>query len=137
MDGTERPFPRVEIGATGDELRLGEVVDTNSAFAARSLAAGGVEVSRVTVVGDSRSEIACAIREALARADVVLVAGGLGPTLGDLTREALAEALGVELETRPETLCEIESWLRRPLSELDRRQARVPQGAETIPNRWG
>jgi len=137
MDGAERPFPTVEIVATGDELRLGEVVDTNSAFAARSLAAGGVEVSRVTVVGDSRSEIACAIREARARADVVLVTGGLGPTLGDLTREALADALGVEVETRPEALGEIERWLRRPLSELDRRQALAPRGAEMIPNRWG
>lgn len=129
--------PTIEIVATGDELRLGEIADTNSACMARMLTDGGVEVSRITVVGDSRAAIAAAVREAISRADAVIVTGGLGPTLGDMTREALADVMGVELETRPEALQHLQQWLRRPLSELDRRQALAPRGAELIPNLWG
>jgi nicotinamide-nucleotide amidase len=128
---------RIEVIATGDELCLGEIVDTNSAFLAQSLGARGLGIARITVVGDGRDEIAAAIRAALERSQVVLVTGGLGPTEDDLTREALADVLGVALQHRPEAEAAIVERLRRPLSEQNRRQTRAPAGATLLANAVG
>lgn len=83
-----------ELIAVGTELLLGEIIDTNSAWLARTLAAHGVDVYWSQRVGDNRGRIAEAIRSALQRADLVLVGGGLGPTDDDLTREAIADVVG-------------------------------------------
>jgi nicotinamide-nucleotide amidase len=128
---------RIEILATGDELRLGEIVDTNSAYMSRLLCAERLEVSRTTVIGDDRAELVSAMTSSLARADVVLLTGGLGPTDDDLTREALAETLSVELETRPEATAAVSARYRRPLTERDLRQAQAPVGSKIIDNPWG
>ena len=127
----------IETVATGDELRFGEIIDTNSAHIARALGAEGLELARATIVGDEQGEIADAMRSALSRADVVLVTGGLGPTDDDLTREALAEVLGVELEHRPEAVAAIEKRIGRPLTEKNRRQTRAPIGTRLIANEHG
>ncbi len=129
---------RIEIISIGDELRLGEIADTNVQYMGARLAGLGIEITRTALVGDDRNEIASAFRDALARADVVLATGGLGPTEDDITREGLADALGVELTERPEARETITRRRKgRPLSEMDLRQAYAPRGAELIPNPRG
>ena len=86
---------RCEIVAVGTELLLGQIVDTNSSWMGERLALIGVEHHRQTKVGDNLGRIVDAISEALARADAVIVCGGLGPTQDDITREAIAQVMGV------------------------------------------
>lgn len=129
-----------EIIAIGSELLLGVTIDTNSAYLARQLAAAGVNVYRKTVVGDNAKRIEQAVREALDRADLVICTGGLGPTLDDVTREAVAAAFDRPLEFHPELLDQIAARfaaMNRPMSESNRRQAYVPAGARVIPNPRG
>jgi nicotinamide-nucleotide amidase len=120
-----------EIIAIGSELLLGETVDTNSAYIARQLTSLGVNLFRKAVIGDNQSRIAQAIAEALGRADLVICTGGLGPTVDDMTREAVAMALGRELERRDELVAQIEarfSAMGRTMSPSNLRQAYVPGG---------
>ena len=129
-----------EIIAIGSELLLGATVDTNSAYLARQLAAAGVNLFRKSVVGDNVERIAATLREALTRADLVICTGGLGPTLDDVTREAVASALARPLELRPDLLDQIVARFAafgRPMSESNRRQAFVPAGARAIENARG
>ena len=128
---------RIELVSTGDELVLGEIADTNAAEIAAELEGEGLAVSRVTVVGDDREDIASAYREALARADVVIATGGLGPTEDDLAREALGTAMGEPLEARAPAERMIAERLGRALLERDRRQAMAPRGAELLENPRG
>lgn len=126
--------------SVGDELTLGQTVDTNSAWLSRQLAGLGIDIAGHVTVPDDRAAIAAAIRQAGEAADVVVVTGGLGPTEDDLTREALADAMGVEL-TRDESLvAQIRSYferLRRPMPTRNEVQAYLPRGARAIPNAWG
>lgn len=131
---------RVEFLCTGDELVTGLTTDTNSTYAEARLLDVGVKVQRVQLVGDVREDIVRALREASARADVVLVSGGLGPTMDDLTAECAAVAAGVPLEERPEVL----GWLKEryakrnlPLNEGALRMTRLPRGAEVVRNPVG
>ena len=129
---------RVEIISIGEELVLGEIADTNARHIGRELAERGIEIARTTVVGDDRGEVAAAFSEALCRADIVLATGGLGPTEDDLTREGLADALGVALVESPEAWDTIARRRKdAPPGEMDLRQARVPLGADIIPNPRG
>ncbi len=130
----------VEILSTGDELLTGQVVDTNSAWLMDRLWDRGVLVRRKTLVGDDRSDLVTAIREISARADLVVVSGGLGPTSDDLTSEVVAAALGVPLELHEPSLRAIEERFRkfgRAMTPNNEKQARFPRGAEAIPNRFG
>ena len=88
--------------AVGSELMAGQIVNSNAALISEALARVGVEVLAHTAVGDDVARIAGALGEALERADVVVVCGGLGPTHDDVTREGLAAATGRPLERRPE-----------------------------------
>src|SRR5579863_9753916 len=97
-----------EIITIGTELLLGHLVDTNTATIAQSLAAVGVNVHRETSVGDNEQRIADAVREALGRADIAICAGGLGPTVDDLTRDAIASATNRPLELHEASLRAIE-----------------------------
>jgi competence/damage-inducible protein CinA-like protein len=129
-----------EIIAVGSEILLGATIDTNSAYLARQLAACGVNLFRKAVVGDNAERIADALREALGRADLVLVTGGLGPTVDDVTREAVAIAYGRALEFRQELMDQIAgrfAAMGRPMPESNRRQAFVPAGARAIENPRG
>jgi competence/damage-inducible protein CinA-like protein len=129
-----------EILAIGTELLLGATVDTNSAYMARQLAAAGVGLFRKTVVGDNVQRIADAINEALARADLVICTGGLGPTVDDMTRAAVAHAFGVRLEFRDDLMAQVAARfaaMNRPMSESNRTQAYVPEGARAIENPRG
>ena len=95
-------MPSAEIITIGTELLLGETVDTNTRFIARTLRGLGVDLFRTTTIGDNVARIAQAIRESMARAEIVLTTGGLGPTVDDPTRQAVAQAVGVEVEYHPE-----------------------------------
>jgi nicotinamide-nucleotide amidase len=126
-----------EIITIGTEMLLGQLVDTNTAVIARSLAEIGVDVRRETSVGDNEASIAAAVSEAIARAEVVVCAGGLGPTVDDMTRGAVAAALGRPLVLDAESIRHLEamfSRLKRPMTDNNRIQAYFPQGAEPLPN---
>src|SRR5215211_790447 len=129
-----------EIIAIGSEILLGETIDTNSAYLARQLAGIGVGLFRKSVVGDNQERIAATIGEALGRAEVVICTGGLGPTVDDMTRDAVAQALGRPLVFHQHLLDQIEARFRsfgRPMSESNRRQAYVPEGARIVENPRG
>jgi nicotinamide-nucleotide amidase len=126
---------RAEIVAVGTELLLGQIDNTNARWMSERLSEVGVDVLRHVVVGDNVDRIVDALRGSLARADVVLATGGLGPTGDDVTRDAIAEFLGSPLARR----AELEALLRRKFSGVGRempsnnlRQAEVPQGARWI-----
>ena len=131
---------RAEIISVGTELLFGEIVDSNAAFLARELGARGVTLHRKTVLGDNLERVSGAITLALSRADLVLVGGGLGPTDDDLTREAIAAAVGETPAEDPGLL----DWLRglyasrgRPMPETNRKQTWLIPSAEALPNPVG
>jgi nicotinamide-nucleotide amidase len=131
---------RAEIVAVGTELLLGQIVDTNSTWVAEELAAYGIDCFFQTRVGDNRDRIVDAFRIALDRADAVIVCGGLGPTQDDITREALAEVMGVALEQDEEArrlVVEVFARRNRSMPESNLRQAEVPVGAAIIPQVMG
>jgi nicotinamide-nucleotide amidase len=131
---------RAEIISIGSEFLLGDSSDTNGELAARELARLGIETVRRTSVGDSVDLVAEAVAEAARRARLVITIGGLGPTPDDPTREALARWAGVELEIDPESKERIEEFLRRRNRQPPEGvfgQARLPRGAEALPNDAG
>ncbi len=133
-------MPVGEIIAIGTELLLGEIQDTNTAGIAHVFRDLGIDLYRTMIVGDNLERIAGAIQEAMQRADIVLTTGGLGPTVDDPTREAVARAFGVEIEYHPELWQQIrERFIRfaRQPSENNRRQAFLPHGAVAIENPVG
>jgi competence/damage-inducible protein CinA-like protein len=133
-------MPSAEIITIGTELLLGETVDTNATYLSRSLRDAGIDLFRKTTVGDNTARIAQAIQEALERCDIVLTTGGLGPTIDDPTRDAVAFAAGVQSEFRPELWEQIKSRfqrLGRIPTENNRRQAFIPEGALAIENPVG
>jgi nicotinamide-nucleotide amidase len=128
------------IISVGEELTSGQTVNTNSAFLARRLAERGIRTLEHCTVSDERAPVAAAIARAAESAEIILVSGGLGPTEDDLTRHALADALGTELVIDPKRLAHLEEWFRgraRPMSASNRVQAMVPRGAEALDNRMG
>ncbi len=131
---------RCEVLAIGTELLLGQVVDTNSAWIGEQLALAGIDSYLQVKVGDNQERIVTAIRDALARSDALICCGGLGPTQDDITREAIAEVLGVPLDLDPEIASRIEQLFARrgrPMARNNLRQAEVPRGAEVIPQTQG
>ena len=129
-----------EVITSGSELLLGQLVDTNSAFIARTLRGIGLNLFYKTTVGDNEDRMVKVLRVAMARSDVVITTGGLGPTVDDVTRPAVARATGRELEFRPELLEQIEARFKSfgvPMSENNRRQAFIPHGALAIENPVG
>jgi nicotinamide-nucleotide amidase len=125
-----------EVVAIGTELLLGQIVDTNSAWIGEQLAAAGIASHHQTKVGDNQARIVDALRLALGRAGAVIVCGGLGPTHDDITREAVAEAMGADLRLDEEVAERIRVLFAargRPMPENNLRQAMVPEGAQVIP----
>jgi nicotinamide-nucleotide amidase len=131
---------RCEVVAVGTELLLGQIVDTNSTWIGEQLALRGIEHLRQTKVGDNRGRIVEVLRDALGRSDAVIVCGGLGPTQDDITREALAEVMGVELVRHDELVEHIRDLFARrgrAMPDNNLRQAEVPAGATPIEQRVG
>ncbi len=129
-----------EILATGDEIRSGALVDSNSAHIARKLEEAGIEVVRHSSVGDDLESIESILSEIACRADIAMVTGGLGPTEDDLTAAAAARAAGVELVLDLQAFDAIEAFFnahRRPLSPANKKQALLPAGADCLINTVG
>ncbi len=133
-------MPSIEIITIGTEILLGEIVDTNARQIARMLREHGFDIYRTSSIGDNADRIAGAIREVLTRADIVITTGGLGPTIDDATREAVALAFGVSLDFEEELWQQVvERFARfdRIPTENNRRQAYLPHGAVAIENTVG
>jgi len=129
-----------EIVVTGTELLLGEIVDTNSTMMARLLRDIGLDLHYKSTVGDNRARMAAVLNVALDRSDIVLVSGGLGPTVDDITREAIADATGRPLVFHQELLDQIAARFAsfgRPMTDNNRRQAHIPEGAIVVENPVG
>jgi nicotinamide-nucleotide amidase len=133
-------MPDAEIIAIGSELLTPQKVDTNSLYLTDQLNALGVEVVRKTIVGDERARLTDTILAAVARSQVIVLTGGLGPTEDDLTRDAVAAALGRSMNFHQEISDQIEERLRRygrKMAEINRRQAYIIEGAEMLLNDRG
>jgi competence/damage-inducible protein CinA-like protein len=133
-------MPAAEIITIGTEILLGEIVDTNTRYLARKLREQGIDLFRQTTVGDNIERIAQAIQNSLPNTDIIITTGGLGPTIDDPTRQAVALAVGVEIEFRDELWEQVqERHLRygRSPTENNKRQAFVPQGAIAVENPVG
>ena len=131
---------RVCLISIGNELLCGRTVDTNAAWISGRLFAMGIQTDSVSVVADEISEIVKAMRQAVQKADMVLITGGLGPTDDDLTRQALAEYLGVELVYHPDLGEQIEAFFAGrgiAMPPCNRIQACIPDGTEPIANPRG
>lgn len=132
-----REFHTAEIIAVGTELLTPHRADTNSLFITGRLNDIGIAVRAKAIVGDAIDDISAMLRQALGRADVVIVTGGLGPTADDLTREAVADALRIDLHEDPAIIAAIENRFRARgirMPEINRRQAQVPAGATPLDN---
>ncbi|WP_373044363.1 CinA family nicotinamide mononucleotide deamidase-related protein [Vulgatibacter sp.] len=130
----------IELITTGDELVSGQIVDTNSPWLMDRLFAAGELVRRKLAIGDEFEDIVSALREAASRADLVIVSGGLGPTLDDMTVDAACKAFGHEPvvdEAQLARIAAIFTRIDRPLTPNNERQARVPAGAEVLGNDFG
>src|SRR5215475_9403203 len=131
---------RCDVLAIGTELLLGQIVDTNSSWIGEQLAAVGLDTMEHRKVGDNLGRMVAAMRELLEKADAVVVCGGIGPTQDDVTREAIAEVMGVELERREdlvEQIAQLFGTRGRDMPANNLRQADIPKGAEPIPNPIG
>jgi nicotinamide-nucleotide amidase len=131
---------QIEVIATGAELLDGRGADTNARLLARALRPVGARLTRATIVGDGIDDIAAALREALPRADAVIVTGGLGPTVDDRTRDAAALVFDAPLIEDEPTLTALQGWFRgfgREMKDNNRRQAQFPRGATIVPNPIG
>jgi len=126
-----------EIIAVGTELLLGNIVNTNAQYLSVKLAELGIDVFYHVVVGDNLKRAADTIKQSLERSDIVITSGGLGPTKDDLTKEAVAEALGVKLIPDEKAIRSIRSIFEksgRPMTESNLKQGYIPEGAEIIEN---
>lgn len=133
-------MPAAEIIAIGTELLLGEIQDTNTKYLARVLRDVGIDLYRTTIVGDNLKRIEQAIQEALERTQIIITTGGLGPTVDDPTREAVAAALNVDTEYHEELWEQIQARFQRfnrQPSSNNKRQAYIPAGATPIENPVG
>ena len=131
---------RCEIVAVGTEILLGQIVDTNSAWISERLAEAGIDCHLQTVVGDNPERMSKTFEAALGRAEALIITGGLGPTQDDLTREVVAELMGVELERDEQIVEKIRDRFAnrgRTMPENNLKQADVPVGALPIPEMPG
>ncbi len=129
-----------EILSTGDEIRTGAIVDTNSAYIAQTLEASGLKVFRHTCVGDDMETLVSILGEMSNRCDIAIATGGLGPTHDDLSAAAAAKAAGVELILHKQALLSVENFFKarnRPMPPSNRKQAMLPKGAECLLNPMG
>src|SRR2546428_473281 len=131
---------RIEVICTGDEVLTGKIVNTNFASISQRLEDVGLSVAWETTVGDDRESLLRAFQLAGERADAVIVNGGLGPTVDDLSQEVAAQAAGVELALNEEWLTKMEDFFRRRSRTMppnNRKQAMLPTTAEVIDNPIG
>jgi len=129
-----------EIITIGDEILIGQIVDTNSAWMAKQLNLIGIKVKQITSVSDDADHIIEALNEARKRAQIILITGGLGPTKDDITKITLARYFKMAFRRDEETLKHVEGIFerfKRPMLEVNRKQADVPDGCTVIKNKNG
>ncbi|WP_374949777.1 competence/damage-inducible protein A [Mucilaginibacter sp.] len=129
-----------EIITIGDEILIGQIVDTNSAWMAEKLNQQGIRIKQISSVSDDREHILKALAEAATRADIILITGGLGPTKDDITKKTLAEYFNVGMVMNDDALANVENIFKRynrPLLDVNRKQAEVPANCEVIVNNNG
>ena len=129
-----------EVITVGDELLLGQTVDTNSAWMGEVFATYGIALRRITSISDNAEEIVAALDEARARVDLVLMTGGLGPTRDDITKQTLANYFGMELQMNDEVIQRISAWFHGrglPMLGVNEAQAMLPDGCTVLPNPRG
>jgi nicotinamide-nucleotide amidase len=131
---------KAAIITIGDELLIGQTVDTNSAWMGAELSKSGFDVYRIISIHDRREDIIYALNEAAGKTEVVLITGGLGPTSDDITKQTLCEFFSTRLITDDEVLLMIEDMMSRrnfPMNENNRRQAEVPESCRVLKNAAG
>jgi nicotinamide-nucleotide amidase len=131
---------KAQIITIGDELLIGQTVDTNSAWMGAELSKLGFDICRKISIHDLRNDILEALHEVEGKSDVVLITGGLGPTSDDITKQTLCEFFGTKLVTDHEVLEMIEEMMKRrnfPMNENNRRQAEVPEACRVLKNSAG
>jgi len=129
-----------EIITIGDEILIGQIVDTNSAWMGQNVVQAGGTISRITTVRDAVDDICNALREAENRSELVLITGGLGPTKDDVTKKALCEYFNCRLELRQDVLSHLEELFRtknRTMAEANRSQAYLPESCTALTNKYG
>ncbi|GAB2977992.1 competence/damage-inducible protein A [Mucilaginibacter puniceus] len=129
-----------EIITIGDEILIGQIVDTNSAWMAKQLNDVGIRVKQISSVSDNKEHILTALTEAAKRADIILITGGLGPTKDDITKKSIAEYFNVGMVENAEALdnvLRIFAKYNRPMLDINRLQAQVPSNCEIIVNKNG
>ena len=131
---------KVHIITVGDEILIGQIIDSNSAYMGRLLNLNGARVERIISIGDQHEEIISTLAQSVAQADVVLMTGGLGPTKDDITKKALADYFEVEMVFSEEThrrILKIFEQLGRPATEAHRHQCYMPANATLLYNKMG
>lgn len=131
---------QVEIITIGDEILIGQIVDTNSAFMAQLLNLNGISVKQISSVSDSREHIVKALDEAKERADIILITGGLGPTKDDITKKTLCEYFNTTMrfdEMAYQDVVAIFASFKKEVTPINRKQAEVPAICEVLRNRQG
>lgn len=131
---------KIEILSQGEELLTGQVIDTNAGWLSDELVRMGLTITRHTTVGDDNGDLVAVLKEIAARADGCLCTGGLGPTVDDLTAEAVAEAFALPLKLDTTALAQIEGFFEhrgQPMPASNRKQALLPTTATRLDNLWG
>lgn len=130
-----------EIITIGDEILIGQIVDTNSAFLGKQLNKIGVSVYQITSVQDNKEHILKALKEAEANADIIIITGGLGPTKDDITKKTLCDYFNDELVLNDKVLAHIEllfsKYISTPISDINRQQALIPSKCQVLMNKYG
>lgn len=131
---------RAELISTGTEILLGQILNTNAQYLGQRMAQLGINVYFQTTVGDNEQRLTEALQIALERSEIVVITGGLGPTMDDLTKEALARFLGLKMFIDEASLKHIEEFFcarGRKMPEVNKKQALIPEGATVISNKMG
>lgn len=131
---------KAEVITIGDEILIGQIIDTNSAWLGENLNPLGWEIHRITTIHDTSEEITSAVDEALKRSDLVIMTGGLGPTKDDVTKQTLCAYFNVDLvfdQPSYENIERIFNFYKREVSEVNRNQALIPANAVALHNAFG
>jgi nicotinamide-nucleotide amidase len=132
---------KAELVSIGDEILIGQIINTNAVFLAKELNSIGVEIVQITSISDQKEIIFNALNEARKRADIIIMTGGLGPTKDDVTKQTLCEYFDDQLVKNEHVLEHIENIFKKyvttSISEMNRDQANLPTKAKILPNRYG
>ena len=132
---------KAELISIGDEILIGQIVNTNSVFLAKQFNRIGVEIVQITAISDHKNVIIDALDHARKRADIIVITGGLGPTKDDLTKHTLCEYFNDRLVKNEAVLLHIENifkkYVNTPINEMNRAQANLPSKATLLHNKYG